>query len=210
MDSVRDGASELTNTNKLVRFYDGCTGPQDRLHLHGDVLPFRLRRARGHGVHSRHHARGEHRQPQRGRLRPAGLRLCQLPAYARSLPARTLPEVAVELGTVESVTPVYDGGGAVLAPREGRRGPVLEPRTCPRARARARARRGAVWARSRSRTAPAPWPRSRSSPARPPERLSAPGIFMKLLSHARLRGVILHFFVCFRCFFGFSPPLFLK
>ena len=26
MDSVRDGASELTNTNKLVRFYDGCTG----------------------------------------------------------------------------------------------------------------------------------------------------------------------------------------
>lgn len=26
MDSLRDGASELTNTNKLVRFYDGATG----------------------------------------------------------------------------------------------------------------------------------------------------------------------------------------
>lgn len=26
MDSLRDGKSELTNTNKLVRFYDGCTG----------------------------------------------------------------------------------------------------------------------------------------------------------------------------------------
>ncbi len=26
MDSLRDGQSELVNTNKLVRFYDGCTG----------------------------------------------------------------------------------------------------------------------------------------------------------------------------------------
>ena len=26
MDSVRDGASELTNTNRLVRYYEGCTG----------------------------------------------------------------------------------------------------------------------------------------------------------------------------------------
>lgn len=26
MDSLRDGATELVNTNKLVRFYDGCTG----------------------------------------------------------------------------------------------------------------------------------------------------------------------------------------
>ena len=26
MDSLRDGKSELVNTNKLVRFYDGCTG----------------------------------------------------------------------------------------------------------------------------------------------------------------------------------------
>lgn len=26
MDSLRDGAFQLTNTNKLVRFYDGCTG----------------------------------------------------------------------------------------------------------------------------------------------------------------------------------------
>ena len=26
MDTLRDGKTELTNTNKLVRFYDGCTG----------------------------------------------------------------------------------------------------------------------------------------------------------------------------------------
>ena len=26
MDSLRDGKTELVNTNKLVRFYDGCTG----------------------------------------------------------------------------------------------------------------------------------------------------------------------------------------
>ncbi len=26
MDSLRDGKSELVNTNKLVRNYDGCTG----------------------------------------------------------------------------------------------------------------------------------------------------------------------------------------
>jgi D-alanyl-D-alanine carboxypeptidase len=26
MDTLRDGTTELTNTNKLVRFYDGCTG----------------------------------------------------------------------------------------------------------------------------------------------------------------------------------------
>lgn len=26
MDSIRDGAFQLSNTNKLVRFYDGCTG----------------------------------------------------------------------------------------------------------------------------------------------------------------------------------------
>ena len=26
MDSLRDGASELVNTNKLIRFFDGATG----------------------------------------------------------------------------------------------------------------------------------------------------------------------------------------
>ena len=35
MDSLRDGKSELVNTNKLLRTYNGCTGLDLAFSLHG-------------------------------------------------------------------------------------------------------------------------------------------------------------------------------
>ena len=41
MDSLRDGKSELVNTNKLVRFYEGTTGLKTGTTATAKILPFR-------------------------------------------------------------------------------------------------------------------------------------------------------------------------
>mgnify|MGYP000161046098 CR=1 FL=1 len=53
MDSIRDGAFGLTNTNRLVRFYPGATGLNDRLHGLRPLLPVRHCGAGRHGAHRR-------------------------------------------------------------------------------------------------------------------------------------------------------------
>jgi len=56
MDTIRDGVFGLSNTNKMVRFYNGCR-PQNRLHPGRRILSFRIRGAgrvaadcRSHGL----------------------------------------------------------------------------------------------------------------------------------------------------------------
>ena len=44
MDSLRGGETQLVNTNKLVRYYEGCTGLKNRHHRRRRQLPGRLRR----------------------------------------------------------------------------------------------------------------------------------------------------------------------
>lgn len=113
MDSVRDGASELTNTNKLVRYYEGCTGLKTGYTSTAMYcLSASAERDGTEYIAVIMHAESiESRNADASALLDYGFanfRLCPLTS------GEELPEVAVELGTEASVTPVYDGGGAVL------------------------------------------------------------------------------------------------
>lgn len=113
MDSVRDGASELTNTNKLVRYYEGCTGLKTGYTSTAMYcLSASAERDGTEYIAVIMHAESiESRNKDASTLLDYGFanfRLCPLTS------GEELPEVAVELGTEASVTPVYDGGGAVL------------------------------------------------------------------------------------------------
>ena len=113
MDSVRDGASELTNTNKLVRYYEGCTGLKTGYTSTAMYcLSASAERDGTEYIAVIMHAESiESRNKDASALLDYGFanfRLCPLTS------GEELPEVAVELGTEASVTPVYDGGGAVL------------------------------------------------------------------------------------------------
>lgn len=113
MDSVRDGASELTNTNKLVRYYEGCTGLKTGYTSTAMYcLSASAERDGTEYIAVIMHAESiESRNKDASALLDYGFanfRLCPLTS------GEELPDVAVELGTEASVTPVYDGGGAVL------------------------------------------------------------------------------------------------
>lgn len=179
MDSVRDGASELTNTNKLVRYYEGCTGLKTGYTSTAMYcLSASAERDGTEYIAVIMHAESiESRNKDASALLDYGFanfRLCPLTS------GEELPDVAVELGTVESVTPVYDGGGAVLLRAKDAEGLSWSLDLPERVSAPVRAgeRLGTLTLSNNSGpVAEVPILAGGTS-----ERLSAPGIFIRLVS----------------------------
>lgn len=179
MDSVRDGASELTNTNKLVRYYEGCTGLKTGYTSTAMYcLSASAERDGTEYIAVIMHAESiESRNADASALLDYGFanfRLCPLTS------GEELPEVAVELGTEASVTPVYDGGGAVLLRTKDAQGLTwsLDLPESVAAPVRAGERLGTLTlSNSSGPVAEVPILAGGTS-----ERLSAPGIFIRLVS----------------------------
>lgn len=113
MDSIRDGKSELTNTNKLVRYYEGCTGLKTGYTSTAMYcLSASAERDDTEYIAVIMHAESiESRNADASALLDYGFAnytLCPLTDGSE------LPQVTVELGEAESVGTVCDGGGAVL------------------------------------------------------------------------------------------------
>lgn len=179
MDSVRDGKSELTNTNKLVRYYEGCTGLKTGYTSTAMYcLSASAERDGTEYIAVIMHAESiESRNKDASALLDYGFanfRLCPLTS------GEELPDVAVELGTEAYVTPVYDGGGAVLLRTKDAQGLSwsLDLPDTVAAPVRAGERLGTLTL-SNSSGPVAEVPILAGGTA---ERLSAPGIFIKLLS----------------------------
>lgn len=179
MDSVRDGASELTNTNKLVRYYEGCTGLKTGYTSTAMYcLSASAERDGTEYIAVIMHAESiESRNKDASALLDYGFanfRLCPLTS------GEELPEVAVELGTEAYVTPVYDGGGAVLLRTKDAQGLTwsLDLPESVAAPVRAGERLGTLTLSNDSGpVAEVPILAGGTS-----ERLSAPGIFIRLVS----------------------------
>lgn len=179
MDSVRDGASELTNTNKLVRYYEGCTGLKTGYTSTAMYcLSASAERDGTEYIAVIMHAESiESRNKDASALLDYGFanfRLCPLTS------GEELPDVAVELGTEASVTPVYDGGGAVLLRTRDAQGLTwsLDLPESVAAPVRAGERLGTLTLSNDSGpVAELPILAGGTS-----ERLSAPGIFIRLVS----------------------------
>jgi len=179
MDSVRDGASELTNTNKLVRYYEGCTGLKTGYTSTAMYcLSASAERDGTEYIAVIMHAESiESRNKDASALLDYGFanfRLCPLTS------GEELPDVAVELGTEASVTPVYDGGGAVLLRTKDAQGLTwsLDLPESVAAPVRAGERLGTLTLSNDSGpVAEVPILAGGTS-----ERLSAPGIFIRLVS----------------------------
>lgn len=179
MDSVRDGASELTNTNKLVRYYEGCTGLKTGYTSTAMYcLSASAERDGTEYIAVIMHAESiESRNADASALLDYGFanfRLCPLTS------GEELPDVAVELGTEASVTPVYDGGGAVLLRTKDAQGLSwsLDLPESVAAPVRAGERLGTLTLSNDSGpVAEVPILAGGTS-----ERLSAPGIFIRLVS----------------------------
>lgn len=179
MDSVRDGASELTNTNKLVRYYEGCTGLKTGYTSTAMYcLSASAERDGTEYIAVIMHAESiESRNKDASALLDYGFanfRLCPLTS------GEELPDVAVELGTEASVTPVYDGGGAVLLRTKNAQGLTwsLDLPESVAAPVRAGERLGTLTLSNDSGpVAEVPILAGGTS-----ERLSAPGIFIRLVS----------------------------
>lgn len=179
MDSVRDGASELTNTNKLVRYYEGCTGLKTGYTSTAMYcLSASAERDGTEYIAVIMHAESiESRNKDASALLDYGFanfRLCPLTS------GEELPDVAVELGTEAYVTPVYDGGGAVLLRTKDAQGLTwsLDLPESVAAPVRAGERLGTLTLSNDSGpVAEVPILAGGTS-----ERLSAPGIFIRLVS----------------------------
>lgn len=179
MDSVRDGASELTNTNKLVRYYEGCTGLKTGYTSTAMYcLSASAERDGTEYIAVIMHAESiESRNKDASALLDYGFanfRLCPLTS------GEELPDVAVELGTEAYVTPVYDGGGAVLLRTRDAQGLSwsLDLPESVAAPVRAGERLGTLTlSNSSGPVAEVPILAGGTS-----ERLSAPGIFIRLVS----------------------------
>lgn len=179
MDSVRDGASELTNTNKLVRYYEGCTGLKTGYTSTAMYcLSASAERDGTEYIAVIMHAESiESRNKDASALLDYGFanfRLCPLTS------GEELPDVAVELGTEAYVTPVYDGGGAVLLRTRDAQGLTwsLDLPESVAAPVRAGERLGTLTlSNSSGPVAEVPILAGGTS-----ERLSAPGIFIRLVS----------------------------
>ena len=179
IDSVRDGASELTNTNKLVRYYEGCTGLKTGYTSTAMYcLSASAERDGTEYIAVIMHAESiESRNKDASALLDYGFanfRLCPLTS------GEELPDVAVELGTEASVTPVYDGGGAVLLRTRDAQGLSwsLDLPESVAAPVRAGERLGTLTlSNSSGPVAEVPILAGGTS-----ERLSAPGIFIRLVS----------------------------
>ena len=118
MDSIRDGEFGLSNTNKLVYYYDGCTGLKTG---YTDKAMYCLSAtAERDGIE--YIAVIMHADTIDARNSDAKALLNYGFANYRLLPLRSpdvLPPVRVSLGEADSVQPVYDGAEAALVPKSG-------------------------------------------------------------------------------------------
>lgn len=115
MDSIRDGKSSLTNTNKLVRFYDGCTGLKTG--YTSAAMYCLSASAMRDGVEYiavvMHGESIEKRNEDAKALLSYGFAnfaLCSLRGGA-------LPPVRIELGEAESIQPICAGAETLLLPK---------------------------------------------------------------------------------------------
>ncbi len=112
-DSVRDGAFGLSNTNKLVRFYQGCTGlktgfTQEAMYC---LSASALREGTEYIAVVLHAETSAERFEAAKLLLDHAFALWQL---ADVLPDGALPPVAVELGTEKYIQPVMGGSTKLL------------------------------------------------------------------------------------------------
>ena len=118
MDSIRGGEFGLSNTNKLVYYYDGCTGLKTG--FTEKAMYCLSATAERDGVE--YIAVIMHAESSDSRNSDAKTLLSYAFANYRLLPLRSpdvLPPVRVSLGEADSVQPVYDGAQAALVPRSG-------------------------------------------------------------------------------------------
>ena len=118
MDSIRNGEFGLSNTNKLVYYYDGCTGLKTG--FTEKAMYCLSATAERDGVEYiaviMHAASSDKRNSDAKALLNYGF------ANFRLLPLRSpdvLPPVRVSLGEADSVQPLYDGAQAALVPKSG-------------------------------------------------------------------------------------------
>ena len=118
MDSIRDGQFELSNTNKLVYWYDGCTGLKTG---YTEAAKYCLSAtAQRDGVEyiavvmkADSSERRNYDAEQMLNFAFANYRLCSLWGD------NTAPGIAVELGKAESVKSFFGGDEFVLLPKNG-------------------------------------------------------------------------------------------
>ena len=116
MDSIRDGEFGLSNTNKLVRHYEGCTGLKTG--FTSEAMYCLSATAERDGMELiaviMHSESIESRNRDASSLLNygfAGFELCSL------RPEGALPPVRVTLGESDSVQPICEGDGALLLPK---------------------------------------------------------------------------------------------
>ncbi len=118
MDSIRNGEFGLSNTNKLVYYYDGCTGLKTG--FTNNAMYCLSATAQRDGVEYiaviMHGETSDKRNEDAKTLLNyafANYALCPLRQNAPLAP------VLVELGTADSVQPVYSGPEGLLIPKQG-------------------------------------------------------------------------------------------
>lgn len=118
MDTIRGGEFGLSNTNKLVYYYDGCTGLKTG--FTEKAMYCLSATAEREGVE--YIAVIMHADTIDKRNNDAKVLLSYGFANYRLMPLRSpdvLPPVRVTLGSADSVQPVYDGAEAALVPKNG-------------------------------------------------------------------------------------------
>ena len=118
MDEVRGGQFGLTNTNKLVRFYDGCTGLKTGYTSTAMYCLSATAERNGESyIAVVMHAPSSDQRNQDARA----LLDYAFASYTLWRPEAnvTLPPVPVKLGTAESIQPVLQSDSAVLLDRDG-------------------------------------------------------------------------------------------
>ena len=118
MDTIRGGEFGLSNTNKLVYYYDGCTGLKTG--FTEKAMYCLSATAEREGVE--YIAVIMHADTIDKRNIDAKVLLSYGFANYRLMPLRSpdvLPPVRVTLGSADSVQPVYDGAEAALVPKNG-------------------------------------------------------------------------------------------
>ena len=116
-DSIREGSFGLANTNKLVRFYEGCTGLKTGFTQEAMYCLSASARREG----TEYIAVVLHAETSAERFEAAKLLLNHAFAnwvLAEVLPEGALPPVAVSLGTRKYLQPVIDGGTKLLLRKE--------------------------------------------------------------------------------------------
>ena len=113
MDSIRDGEFGLSNTNKLIYYYEGATGLKTG--FTSKAMYCLSASAMRDGVEYiavvLHAANSAERFDSAKTLLNYAFANCEL---ALIYPDEPLPPVLVELGSTGSIQPVYEGGGTLL------------------------------------------------------------------------------------------------